>query len=146
MAGIISLQLEHRVSHFTVENIQQIVDELFGEGSYLSLLRRLDKEITAARRATHGRATLEEVKIQEEKRLQRILEMQSARRYRKTKIAKLEQKHFPTVREMRKRGLVWKTIVSELKRCGFEISEQYLKRTYTDWEERLQGNRMRTDR
>lgn len=137
MAGIIALQLEHRAAQFTVEELQQIIDALFGDGAYLSLLRRLDEEIATARRAVHGRANLEEVKEQEEKRLQRILEMQSARRYRRTKLAKLEQKHFPAVREMRKRGLTWRTVTAELKRKGFDISEVYLKRTYAEWEERL---------
>ena len=138
MAGIIALQLEHRVQHFTVEELQQIVDSLYGVNSYLTLLRRLDDEISAARRATHGRATLEEVKLQEERRINRILEMQSARRYRKTKLSTLEMKYFPAVREMRKHGLVWRIVTAELKRKGFDISERYLKRAYADWEELLQ--------
>jgi hypothetical protein len=137
------MRLDTRIRHLSTFDLQQLVDRLFGGGAYLNLIRELDTELVKAaaiiRKGTTGKAAQEIA----DKRLRLATEMQEARRYRKTKLGKLESHYLPVVHHLRTangEGLSWPAIVRLLKiKYRFTVSVPYLCRVYDGWLQRVQG-------
>lgn len=144
MTTTLSLRLDARIRHLATEDIQTIVDRLFGQGAYLHLLRELDTELTKAAAIVRKGTTDKAAQEIADKRLRLAMEMQETRRYRKTKLGKLEAQYLPMVHHLRSAdgaGLSWPAIVRLLKiKYRFTVSVPYLCRTYDAWLKRVQGN------
>ena len=143
MESKLSLRLDTRIRLLSTDDLQQIIDRLFGDGAYMSLLRELDTELVKGaaiiRKGTTDKAAQEIA----DKRLRLAMEMQETRRYRKTKLGKLESQYLPMVHHLRTangEGLSWPAIVRLLKiKYRFAVSVPYLCRTYDAWLKRVQG-------
>ena len=134
----VSLRLETRIRHLSTEDLQRITDQLFGTGAYVKLITVLDAEIIKSVSIIRKGTQLKEAQEIADKRIRLALEMQQARKYRKTKLGKLESHFLPIVHHLREGNLSWASIVRLLKiRHRFTVSQAYLCRTYDEWLKRL---------
>lgn len=134
----LSLRLETRIRHLSTEDLQRITDQLFGTGAYIKLITVLDAEIIKSVSIIRKGTQLKEAQEIADKRIRLALEMQQARKYRKTKLGKLESHYLPIVHHLREGNLSWPSIVRLLKiRHRFTVSQAYLCRIYDEWLKRL---------
>ena len=136
-----SLKLENRLRHLSTEDVQRLIDRIFGIGSYGRLIAALDNEIAAAVAVIRKGTTIAAAQELADKRIRLVLEMQQSRKYHKTKLGKLESHYLPIIHQLRVAGSSWPSIVRLLKiKHRFTVSVPYLCRIYDGWHKRLQGN------
>lgn len=132
------LRMTQRIRHFSTEELQLIVDQLFGNGAYLKLINSLDAEIVKSAAIIRKGTMLKDAQEIADRRIRLAIEMQQARKYQKSKLGKLESHYLPVIHHLRQCNLSWPSIVRLLKvKYRFSISLPYLCRQYDIWLKRF---------
>lgn len=137
-----SRQLETRLRHFSTEDVERIVVQLFGENAYIKLINTFDREIVKSASIIRKGTTNSAAQEVADHRLRLALEMQEARRYRKTKLGKLQSHYLPIVHHLRNAEprMSWPNVARFLKiKYHFTVSVPYMCRAYNDWVKRIEG-------
>ena len=141
MMKSINERLDTRVNRFSTVDLKRIIENLFGVGSYVKLISTLDREALNATSTMRKGTTETSAQLVADQRLRLALDMQEARRYRKTKLGKLESQYLPIVHQLRTsadRPMSWPNVVRFLKiKHRFSVSQPYLCRVYDAWRTRL---------
>ena len=142
MGNILSSGLDNRIRHLSTEDVQQVTDRLFGAGAYMQLIATLDAEIIKPVAIIRKGTSIQDAQEIADRRVRLAVEMQQARKYRKTKLGKLQSHYLPVVHQLRKADIPmsWPSIVRFLKiKYRFSVSVPYLCRSYDDWKKQLEG-------
>jgi len=142
MGNKMSSRLEKRIRHFSTEDLQAITDRLFGAEAYSQLINALDDEIARSTAVIRKGTTIQDAQEIADRRVRLAVEMQEARRYRKTKLGKLHSNYLPIIHQLRNADIPmsWPNIVRMLKiKYRFSVSVPYLCRVYDDWKKQLEG-------